>query len=64
LKLKGLPRPKDANDILSESEREGAMKVLKFYLEVMPKSVQPRRLMLQIAVGDEFKKELEEYIKP
>lgn len=38
--------------------------MLNFYQGVMPKSVMPRRLMLQIAVGAEFKKELETYIRP
>jgi tetratricopeptide (TPR) repeat protein len=64
LELKGIPKPKDANDILSESEQEGALKVLNFYQGMMPKSVMPRRLILQVAVGPEFKKELEAYIRP
>jgi len=64
LKLKGINKPKDANDILKDTEIEAALELLSTYQTLMPKSVMPRRLMLQIAQGERFKQELETYIVP
>jgi len=64
LKLKGIEKPKDANDILKDTEMEAALNLLDTYQSLMPKSVMPRRLMLQIAQGDKFKNELETYLVP
>lgn len=37
LELKGLPKPKNANDILSEAERSAALEILRTYQGLMPK---------------------------
>jgi peptide alpha-N-acetyltransferase len=64
LEIKGIKKPVNESEVLSADDQTKALEILDFYIEKLPKAGMHKRLVLLLAQGERFQKELHSYCLP